>query len=112
MADLILSRFNIKLSVTSVGTLLKKVGLTPQKPLRRAYERDEEAVEEWKEKIYPEIRKEAKKQGAEILWLDEASIRFDDPLMRTWGEKGSTPVVKTSGQRQGVRLISAISNRG
>jgi transposase len=112
ISDLIRSRFNIELSDTSVGTLLKKVGLTPQKPLRRAYERDEEAVEEWKKDIYPEIKKEAKKQGAEILWLDEASIRSDDPLMRTWGEKGKTPTVKTSGQRQGINAISAVSNKG
>ena len=54
----------------------------------------------------------AKKQGAEIFWLDEASIRSDDPLMRTWGLKGQTPVVKTSGQRQGINVISAISNNG
>ena len=61
---------------------------------------------------YKEIKKEAKKQGAEIFWLDEASIRSDDPLLRTWGLKGQTPTVKTSGQRQGINAISAVSNRG
>lgn len=112
VADLILDRFNIQLSVTSVGKLLHRVGLTPQKPLRRAYERDDEAIQEWKKKTYPEIKKDAKKAGAEIFWLDEASIRSDDPLMRTWGLKGQTPTVKTSGQRQGINVISALSNSG
>jgi transposase len=112
VADLIQSRFNIELSVTAVGTLLKRLGLTPQKPLRRAYERDEKAVEEWTRVIYPRIKKTAKKCGAEIFWLDEASIRSDDPLQRTWGLKGQTPIVKTSGQRQSINAISALSNTG
>lgn len=112
VADLIADRFNITLSVTAVGNLLHRLGLTPQKPLRRAYERDEKAVTEWIEKIYPKVKKHAKKTGAEIFWLDEASIRSDDPLQRTWGEKGKTPVVKTSGQRQSINAISALSNKG
>ncbi|MDZ7925448.1 MAG: IS630 family transposase [Marinagarivorans sp.] len=112
VSNLIADRFGIDLSVTSTGELLHRLDLTPQKPLRRAYERDEEAVAEWKEKEYPEILKEAKKQGANIFWLDEASIRSDDPLQRTWGLKGQTPVVKTSGQRQRINAISALSNSG
>lgn len=112
VSDLINDRLNIHLGLTAVGDLLHRVGLTPQKPMRRAYERDDKEIEKWKEETYPEIKKSAKKQGAEIFWLDEASIRSDDPLMRTWGLKGQTPTVKTSGQRQGVNAISALSNGG
>ena len=112
VSDLINDRLNIRLGLTAVGDLLHRVGLTPQKPMRRAYERDDKEIEKWKEETYPEIKKSAKKQGAEIFWLDEASIRSDDPLMRTWGLKGQTPTVKTSGQRQGVNAISALSNSG
>lgn len=112
VAHLIEDRFGIELGLTAVGDLLHRQGLTPQKPMRRAYERDDKEITQWKEKKYPEIKKEAKKQGAEIFWLDEASIRSDDPLLRTWGLKGQTPTVKTSGQRQGINAISAISNSG
>lgn len=112
VADLILEHFNIELSVATVGNLLHRMGLSPQKPLRRAYERDDEAIREWKEETYPKIKKTAKKAGAEVFWLDEASIRSDDRLMRTWGLKGQTPEVKTSGQRQGINVISALSNSG
>jgi len=112
VASLIEDRFNIILGLTAVGDLLHRQGLSPQKPMRRAYERDDEAIKEWKEQAYPEIKKSAKKQGAEIFWLDEASIRSDDPLLRTWGLKGQTPTVKTSGQRQGINAISAVSNKG
>ena len=112
VSDLIKDRFDIELSITSTGELLHRLGLTPQKPLRRAYERDEKAVKKWVDEVYPKVKKYAKKQGAEIFWLDEASVRSDDPLQRTWGEKGKTPVVKTSGQRQSINAISALSNTG
>ena len=112
VADLIRDRFNISLSLTAVGKLLHRLGLTPQKPLRRAYERDQAAVEKWQHEVYPEIQKAAKKQGGTIFWMDEAAIRSDDPLQRTWGLKGQTPIVKTSGQRQSINAISALSNTG
>lgn len=112
VSDLILDRIGIKLSVNSVGRLLHRQGLTPQKPLRRAYERDPEATDKWVKEDYVRIRKRAKQRKAEIFWLDEASIRSDDPLQRTWGLKGKTPIVQTSGQRQSINAISALSNKG
>jgi len=112
ISNLIMDRMGIKLSVNSVGRLLKRQGLTPQKPLRRAYERDPEAVTNWLKKDYVCIRKRAKLKKAEIFWLDEAAIRSDDPLQRTWGLKGKTPVVQTSGQRQSINAISALSHKG
>lgn len=112
VADLITWRLGVELSVTSVGRLLHRQGVTPQKPVRRAYERNPEAVQHWLDERYPEIERRAKREGARIFWLDEAAIRSDDPLQRTWGQKGQTPVVQTSGQRQSVSAISAVTNQG
>ncbi|PCK09276.1 MAG: hypothetical protein COA42_04920 [Alteromonadaceae bacterium] len=47
VANLILERFGVELSPSGVGKTLHRLGLTPQKLLRRAYERDKEAVQEW-----------------------------------------------------------------
>ena len=101
-----------KLSVTTVGRLLAELGITPQKPLRRAYERDPQAVEKWKNEDYPKLKKRAKRRGADIFFLDEAGIRSDAPLQRTWAARGQTPVVETSGQRQAVSAISAVTAKG
>src|SRR6266567_5739173 len=57
---LIADKFGAKLGVTAVGKLLAKLGLTPQKPLKRAYERDPAAIEAWKHDTYPGIAKRAK----------------------------------------------------
>jgi transposase len=112
VADLIERQFKKKLGVTTVGRLLAELQITPQKPLRRAYERDPVAVEKWKNDDYPKLKKRAKRRGADIFFLDEAGIRSDAPLQRTWGAKGHTPIVKTSGQRQAVSAISAVTARG
>jgi len=112
VADLIEEKFHKKLGLTAVGRLLAKLEITPQKPLRRAYERDPEAIAKWKAEDYPKLRARAKRRGAKIFFLDEAGIRSDAPLQRTWGAKGNTPEVPTSGQRQSVNAISAVNASG
>jgi transposase len=109
---LIEEKFQVRVTLPTVGALLHSLGLTPQKPLRRAYERDEQAVEAWRQTEYPKLLARARREGAEIFFLDEAGVESDSPLGRTWGKKGETPIVKTSGQRQKVSVISAVNARG
>lgn len=110
--ELILEKMKVELCLTSVGKLLASLNITPQKPLRRAYERDPKAVQLWLDQTYPALKKRAKKLGAQIFFLDEAGFQSDPPLGRTYGLKGETPVVKTSGQRQSINVISAVNARG
>jgi len=110
--QLVEDKLGIHLCLTSVGKLLASLEITPQKPLRRAYERDPLAVEEWKRTTYPKLKRRAKRLGAKIFFLDEAGFQSDPPLGRTYGLKGHTPVVETSGQRQSINVISAVNARG
>ena len=104
--------FNVRLSVVSVGRLLKKLGLSPQRPVRRAYQQDQGLVAEWMIKDFPAIKKMAQKEKAEIYFGDEASVRSDYHSGTTWAPKGKTPVVTTNGSRFRVNLISAVTARG
>lgn len=109
---LIQEKLGIQMGLTAVGRLLARLEITPQKPLRRAYERDPAAVDLWVKKIYPKLKKRAKKLGARIFFSDEAGFQSDPSLGRTYGLKGHTPVVRTSGQRQSLNVISAVTARG
>jgi len=109
---LIKQKMEIDLGLTAVGRLLASLDITPQKPLRRAYERDPKKVEEWLEERYPKLKRRAKELGAKIFFLDEAGFQSDPVLGRTYGLKGKTPVVETSGQRQSINVISAVNARG
>ena len=55
--ELIEREFGAQLGLTAIGMLLAKLGLTPQKPLKRAYQRDPEAIAKWKSEAYPQIAK-------------------------------------------------------
>jgi len=109
---LIQERMGVELGLTAVGRLLASLDITPQKPLRRAYERDPAAVDLWVKQTYPNLKKRAKRLGAKIFFLDEAGFQSDPVLGRTYGLKGHTPVVQTSGQRQSLKVISAVNARG
>jgi len=110
--ELIRREFKVRLSVVSVGRLLRKLGLSPQRPLWRAYQQNRVAVERWKNEDYPAIRAEAAAMGATIYFGDEAGVRTDFHAGTTWAPVGQTPVVRTTGTRDSINLISALSAQG
>jgi len=112
IAILIYRRYKIRLSKNSVGRLLAQLGITPQKPLWRAYQQDPERVRQWVEEEYPKIARAAKRSGAEIWFGDESGLRSDYHAGTTWGMKGRTPVVRTTGTRYRLNLLSAVNRLG
>lgn len=109
---LIRDKYGVRLSDVSVGRLLRKLGLSPQKPLRRAYEQDPQKVQQWLAEEYPKIKALAKKARATVFFADEAGVRSDFHAGTTWAVKGKTPIVPATGQRFGLNLVSAVSARG
>lgn len=112
VCDLLARRFDLHVSVWTAGRYLAHWGLTPQKPLRRAYEQNPMAVQRWLDEQYPAIRRRAKRENAEIHWGDQMGVRSDHQVGRSYGRRGRTPVVPGTGLRFGCNLISTITNRG
>jgi len=112
IARLIFKRSEVRLSLVSAGRLLAQLGLTCQKPLWRAYPQDGSRVEQWLKREYPRIRAAAKREKAEIHFEDESGVRSDVHSGKTWVVKSETPVVRVTGQRFSLNMISAISPRG
>jgi transposase len=110
--ELISRKFGVTLSEVSTGRILHKLGLSPQRPLYRAYEQDPEKVAAWKEETFPQIQAQAKKEGAAIFFADESSVRTDYHAGTTWAPVGRTPVVQGTGKRRSISMVSAVSPRG
>ena len=112
VGELISQRYGRWLARTTVGGYLRGWGFSPQRPQRRALEQHPVAVARWLAETYPAIRARAKREGGMVLWLDEMGIRSDAAAGRSWAPVGQTPVIKRTGKRFRVNMISAVSNAG
>jgi len=109
---LIQRRFDIDMSVSTVGRYLRRWGLTPQKPASRAYQRDAKACQRWLEEEYPAIRQQANNEKATIFWGDECGFRSDHQTGTSYAKRGKTPVIPSTGDRFRCNMVSAIDNSG
>ncbi|WP_455772389.1 IS630 family transposase [Streptomyces parvus] len=109
IGELIFKLYDVRFTEPGVGQYLRRWGLTFQRPDKRAIEQDPEAVRLWREETWPAIRARAKAENAEVLFADQVGVRADQVTGRTWGAKGSTPIVRRTGNRFSVNAMSAIS---
>src|SRR5947209_8554306 len=110
--ELVERRFGKRLGLSTVRLYLQRWGMTPQKPLARARERQPAAIVAWLERDYPVIARRAKAAKAVIYWGDETGISNQDQAGRSYAPKGRTPVVRRTAERITQGMISAVSNRG
>jgi transposase len=112
VSELVASHFGVRLMVRNTGKYLKRWGFTPQKPLKKACEQSPAAVSKWLDESYPAIAQQAKKENAAIQWGDETGLRSDDVRGRGYAPKGQTPVARANANRQSLRVISTVTNKG
>jgi transposase len=112
VGHLVERRFGVVLHKSTIGRLLQRIGVTPQKPIRRAFQRDNGECLQWMTEDFPAIVAEMKRKQAVLLFIDESGIHEDHAVGTTWGERGRTPVVRVSGRRRRINVISAISPQG
>ena len=110
--ELIQQQTAITMPIRTVGEYLKRWGMTPQKPVRRAYEQNPNAVQRWLDEDYPVIKAQARKEKAEIYWGDETGMRHDSQHERGYAPTSRTPVVRLNVNRTSMNMISAITNQG
>jgi len=102
----------LSLSLPTVRNIMREMGFTPQRPLHRAHEQDPALVEQWVKVELLALRRRAEVEGAKLMFGDEASMRTDYHAGTTWAPRGQTPGVESTGNRQVVNMISAVSTAG
>jgi transposase len=110
VAELIQRTFGIGYHHDHVGRFLRqRLGWTPQKPRRRARERDEAAILDWQAQEFPRIAREAQARGAHLVFLDESGFMLTPSVRRTWAPRGQTPVLDAWDRRDRISAISCIT---
>lgn len=112
VAQLLEARYGIKLPVRTMGEYLKRWGFTPQKPIKKAYEQQPQAIKQWLAQTYPDIAAQARRDGAEIYWGDQTGVNNQPNAPRGYAPKGQTPTVSQRSKRFGFSVMSAVTNRG
>lgn len=110
--ELIKADTGVEMPIRTVGDYLKRWGMTPQKPQKRAYEQRAPEVKAWLEEDYPAIQSQAKQEDAEIYWGDETGLRNDCQHERGYAPKGKTPVIRLNAKRESINMMSALTNQG
>ena len=110
--ELVQAGFGITLARRTVSDYLRRWRFTPQRPIKRALERQDAAIQAWLTAHYPRIVARAKAEGAAIHWGDETGISNQPVYGRSFAPKGKTPVLRRPATRRTLSMISAVTNRG
>lgn len=110
--DLVLGKYKLDMSSSTLGYYLARWGFSIQRPIKRARKQDPERVDKWLKEEYPAIAEKAKKEGAEIYWGDETALQNTANYARGYAPKGKTPVLEVEAKKMKLNLLAAISNRG
>jgi transposase len=110
VAELIARHFKLRFHHDHVGRFLRqRLNWTPQKPTRRARERDEDAIRTWQSVDFPRIAKDAQARSAHLVFLDESGFMLTPTVRRTWAPCGQTPILNAWDRRDRISAISSLS---
>jgi len=112
VSDLIYRFFKVRITVQAISNYMKKWGFTPQRPIKRNYKQNPVEINAWLEVEYPEIKRRAKEEDAEIAWGDETGCQNESNYIKGYAPKGKTPILPVGNEHIRVNMISAITNQG
>ena len=73
--------------------MLRALGWTPQLPITRAVQRDEEAIDRWRVEAWPKLVRRARRERRTLVFTDESGFYLLPAVVRTYGPQGETPVM-------------------
>ena len=106
---LVAREFGVEYSNSGGWELLRSLGFSPQKPEKRATQRDEQAIVQWKRKTWPALKKKRRRERRTIVFIDESGLSEKCPVTRTWAPKGHTPIIQQSFTWKQMSAVAGLS---
>jgi transposase len=112
IAQVIKEEFGVRYHKDHVGRLLKDLRRTPQQPIKRAIQRDEEAIRHWREAVWPELRRRARRERRVLVFEDESGFYLLPGVVKTYAPEGLTPVLREKQTRDHLSVMGAMTPSG
>jgi transposase len=112
VARVIEEEFGVRYHKGHVGRLLQELRWTPQVPITRAIQRDEEAIERWRDEGWPALRQRARRERRALVFVDEAGFYLLPGVVRTYAPEGETPVLWEKQTRDHLSVMGGMTPGG
>ena len=112
VAKVIEWEFGVRYHKGHVGRLLKDLGWTPQQPIRRAIQRDEDAIRRWREETWPGLRRRARRERRALVFEDESGFYLLPGVVKTYSPEGLTPVLREKQTRDHLSVMGGLTPSG
>lgn len=112
IAKVLVQEFDVSYSRSQISRLLKELAWTPQVPLTQALQRDEQAIQRWRVKVWSEIKQRAQKERRTVVFVDESGFYLLPGVVRTYAPKGLTPILKEWQTRDHLSVMAGVTPEG
>ncbi len=112
IAQVIEEEFGVRYHKDHVGRLLRELHGTPQVPIRRAIQRDEEAIRRWRDAVWPEVQRRARRERRVLVFEDESGFYLLPGVVRTYAPAAQTPVLREKQTRDHLSVMGGMTPAG
>jgi transposase len=112
IALVIEEEYGVRYHKDHVGRLLRELCWTPQLPIRRASQRDEQAIQRWRTEAWPELLRRARRGRRVLVFEDESGFYLLPGLVRTYAPQGQTPVLREKQTRDHLSVMGGMTPAG
>jgi transposase len=112
IASVIKEEFGVRYHKGHVGRLLQELRWTPQVPIKRAIQRDENAIRRWRVEAWPELFSRAKRERRVLVFEDESGFYLLPGLVRTYAPGAQTPVIREKQTRDHLSVMGGMTPAG
>jgi transposase len=112
IARIIEEEFGVRYHKDHVSRLLKELLWTPQVPIKRAIQRDEEAIQHWRNEVWPELQRRARRDRRLLIFEDESGFYLLPGVVRTYAPEAQTPILHEKLTRDHLSVMGGMTPAG
>ena len=111
VAKVIEEEFDVSYHRGHVSRLLKQLQWTPQVPVLRALQRDEQEIRQWQREVWPELKRRASRERRTLVFTDESGFYLLPGIVKTYALKAHSPVIKEWQSHDHLSVMGAVTRQ-